>query len=215
MTKKQYNNIYIYLTFERTKKPMKTFWKENSKTITRLWLYQFAAAFMGIILSFVSAKMADVFTLIFCIVTVLFYLCLIYMVMWEAGATEKIKIDGGRAEYKPLKGLFISLFANIPNFLLFILILIGYIFGNKTGAFRMEWGGNLYFAAKSAALIWESMYNGLVTLYSPNNPVIFLLMILPALFVCTGGYFLGLRNFKILGGKLSFGKKKEKKNGSE
>ena len=51
---------------------MKTFWKENSKTITRLWLYQFAAAFMGIILSFVSAKMADVFTLIFCIVTVLF-----------------------------------------------------------------------------------------------------------------------------------------------
>ncbi|MBR7032355.1 MAG: hypothetical protein IKI03_01830 [Clostridia bacterium] len=192
---------------------MKSFWKENSKTISRLWLYQFAAAFMGIILSFVSSNLAQIFTLLFGIVTVMFYLCLIYMVMWEAGATEKIRIDGGRAEYKPLRGLYISLFANIPNFILFILILIGYVFGNKSGAFRMEWGGNLYVVAKSAALIWESMYNSFVTLYSPNNPVIFLLMILPSLAVCTVGYVLGLKNFKILGGKFALGKNKEKKGG--
>ena len=189
---------------------MIAFWKENSKTITKLWLYQFAAAFMGIILSFVSANLSDTFVLVFAIVTVLFYICLIYMVMWETGANEKIRIDGGRAEYRPLKGLFISLFANIPNFLLFVLILIGYIFGSKTGPFKMEWGGNLYYVAKSAALIWESMYNGLVTLYSPYNPVIFFLMILPALFVCTAGYLLGLKNVQLFFGKILTGKKKEK-----
>ncbi len=180
---------------------MKNFWKDNSKTIKKLWLYQFAAAFMGIILSFVSANLSEVFTLLFSAVAIVFYLSLIYMVMWEAGATEKIRIDGGRADYKPLRGLLISSFANIPNFLLAVLILVGFLFGSKNGPFAMEWGGNLYFVARYAAILWESMYNGIVTLYSPNNPIIFVLMILPALFVCTLGYFLGLRNVKILGGK--------------
>ena len=180
---------------------MKNFWKDNSKVIKKLWLYQFAAAFMGIILSFVSGNLSDIISLIFSIVAVLFYLSLIYMVMWEAGANEKIKIDGGRAANKPLKGLLISVFANVPNILLGILIIIGYVFGSKSGPFAMEWGGNLYFVSKYAALLWESMYNGFVSMYSPNNPVIFILMVLPALFICTLGYFLGLKNFKIFAGR--------------
>ena len=189
---------------------MKAFWKQNSKTITKLWLYQFAAAFMGIILSFVSSNLSNVFTLVLSAVAILFYLFLSYSVMWEAGATEKIRIDGGRADYKPLKGLVISLFANIPNFLLALLIIIGFIFGNKNGPFAMQWGGNLLVGAKFAALIWESMYNGIVMLYSPNNPIIFVLMILPSLAVCSIGYFLGLRNIVFLVGKPG-GRKPEKR----
>ena len=41
------------------------------------------------------------------------------------------------------------------------------------------------------------MYIGIIQTYSPYNPIIHFLDILPALFVCTLGYYLGLKNKRI------------------
>lgn len=175
------------------------FFKDHSKIICRLLLYQFGAAFLGITVSFVTAQSNTAVDLLGSIFAITFYLVLIYMVMWEEGAKERIKIDGGRAPYKPLKGLSLSLFANIPNVIIAVMILIGFIFGRKDGPFAFSWGTSIYAVFRMIALIWESMFNGIVRLYSPRNPAIFFIIVFPALGVCTLGYFLGLRNRRILG----------------
>ena len=128
--------------------------------------------------------------------------------MWEDGAKERIRIDGGRAAYKPLNGLFMSLMANIPNIILAVLINVGFFLGREGGAFEFVWAGSLYYVTKAIAIVWQSMYSGLISLYSPNNPIAFFIIILPALAVSFGGYFFGLNNFRLTGAIRSAGKKK-------
>ena len=55
------------------------------------------------------------------------------------------------------------------------------------------------------------MYIGIVQTYSPNNPIIHLLHVIPALFVTTLGYFLGLKNVRIMS---VFELKRPEKSGS-
>ena len=198
---------------------MIAFWKENSKTITKLWLYQFAAAFMGIILFNVSVSLATGFTITFTVFTLLFYLSLIYMAMWELGANDKIKIDGGRLKYVPLKGLFVSLFANVPNFIIFIFVVVGYVFGSGLGWLNQNWANYLGWASEKVAFVWESMFNGVFYLYTSikpiQTPLYYLLIILPALLVCLVGYYLGVKNVKLVVGKILTSKKEKKNRGSE
>ena len=95
-------------------------------------------------------------------------------------------------------GFIIALIANIPNILIAVLVLIGHIFGSADGAFGYEWAGTLYVASKSVGVIWESMFSGFVQLYSPHNPVIFFLMLIPPLLASSVGYIFGMKNFRIL-----------------
>lgn len=189
---------------------MREFWSENSRTITKLLLNQFGAAFMGLLITAAATKTEWLMLLTSCFAT-LFYLVLIYNVIWERGGQDRIRVDGGRAAYKPLTGLFISLAANIPSIILGILVVIGYIFGSKDGAFAYEWGGNLYAVSNVLTRLWNAMYIGIVQTYSPNNPIIHLLHVIPALFVTTLGYFLGLKNVRIMS---IFELKRPEKSGS-
>ncbi len=184
---------------------MKDFWSENSKIIGKLILNQFGATFLGLMLLLaaysVTTQKEWLMPLASCL-AVFFYLYLIYNVMWERGGRDRIKIDGGRAVRKPLTGLWISLIANIPNFILAILVLVSSPFAEAH-----EWAGNMNLIGRALCLLWEGMYQGLVVHFSPKNPIIFLLMILPAIFVCTFSYLIGLSNIRIF----SFAAKHRKK----
>ena len=95
---------------------MKDFWSENSKIIGKIILNQFGATFLGIMVvtAASSAQSQKAWLMLFASVFAsLFYLFLVYNVIWEKGGQDRIKIDGGRAARKPLKGLMISLVANI------------------------------------------------------------------------------------------------------
>ena len=186
--------------------------KENFHFITKMLLNQFGAAFMGLMLSLsVSVSDNNTLVLLSAIFSMIFYLCLQYIVMWDLGARDIIRVNGKRDKYRPLCGLRMSLVANIPNIIFAVLICVGHIFGSETGAFGYGWAGKLYVISKGIAVVWEAMYNGFVQLYSPHNPIIYILMILPALFAGTAGYYLGTKNFRILG---LFGfKQKPPKNG--
>ncbi len=176
---------------------MKDFWSENSKIIGKIILNQFGATFLGImvITAASAAQSQKAWLMLFAsIFASLFYLFLIYNVIWEKGGHDRIKIDGGRAVRKPLKGLWISLMANIPNFILALIVLIS----NPFKASGAEWAVTLNVTGRALCLLWEGMYAGLVSYFSPNNPIIHLLYIFPAIAVTTFGYLLGLNNKRIL-----------------
>lgn len=175
---------------------MREFWNDNRQTIVRLILNQFGAAVMGLLVTAAAAS-NEKLMLGASVFSTIFYLVLLYCVIWERGGKERIRIDGGRAAWKPLYGLYMSLLANIPNFVLAVLIFIGKIFGSIDGPFGYEWAGNLYAIVNVVTRLWNAMYLGLIQTYSPNNPVIHFLDILPALFVCMLGYYLGLKNKRI------------------
>jgi hypothetical protein len=175
---------------------MREFWSENGKIVTKLTLNQFGAAVMGLMITAAAAS-NDTLKLFASLFSTCFYLILLYTVVWEKGGQDRIRFDGGRAPWKPLTGLKMSLLHNISNILFAVLIIIGYIFGKKGGMFEMEWAGNLYAIFNAIGRLWHGMYIGLIQTYSPNNPIAFLLVILPSLFTCTFGYYMGLKNRRI------------------
>lgn len=176
---------------------MKEFWNDNRKIIGKLVLNQFGSTFLGImvITAASAAKDQRAWLMLFasCFASI-FYLFLVYNVIWERGGQERIRIDGGRAHRKPLTGLWISLIANIPNFILAALVLISQPFVAQ----KAEWAINMNVIGRALCLLWEGMYAGFVSYFSPHNPIIHLLYIFPAIFVTTFGYLLGLSNRRIL-----------------
>ena len=186
---------------------MKDFWSENKGIIGKLILQQFGAAFFGCSLilaaSAVPTELKGKMQLFASAFSILLYVFLIYNFMWEKGAEDRLKIDGGRMERKPLKGLWIGIAANIPNFIIAACILVSHPFTSTK-----VWAGTMNAVGRLIATVWESMYDGIVMNFAPNNPIIFLLMIFPALFVCEAAYLIGLSNKKLFG--FLSKKKKEK-----
>ena len=175
---------------------MKEFWSENSKIISKLILNQFGATFLGLMViaaaSAAQGQRAWLMLFASCFAA-FFYLFLVYAVVWERGGRDRIKVDGGRAVPKPWTGLWISLIANIPNFILAILVLISDPFKAS-----FEWAGNMNLISRALCLLWEGMYAGFVSYFSPNNPLIHLLYVFPAIAVSVFGYLLGFHNMRLL-----------------
>ncbi len=172
------------------------FIKENLGLIVKLILNQIGAAVLGLTITVAASSNDTLLVFVSCFATI-FYLSLLYSAMWEEGGKERIRVDGGRAAFKPLRGLYIALVANIPNFILAVLIILGNIFGSLSGPFAWEWAGNIGFMAGTIARLYEAMYLGLVQAYSPNNPIAFLLIIIPAVAVSGAAYAIGLHNKRI------------------
>lgn len=174
---------------------MKEFWSENSKIITRFLLNQFGATFLGIMMiaAASAAKSQKAWLMLFAsCFAALFYVFLIYNVIWERGGKDRIRVDGGRAVPKPLTGLWISLAANIPNFILALIVLISDPFKST-----QAWAGTMNVIGRALCLLWEGMYAGVVSYFSPHNPIIHLLYIFPAIIVSTVGYILGFNNMRL------------------
>ena len=62
----------------------------------------------------------------------------------------------------------------------------------------MVWAGTLDTVGRAVSLLWEGMYAGIVAYFAPRNPIMHLLIILPAVAVTAGGYFLGLHNVRLI-----------------
>lgn len=158
-------------------------------------LQQFGAAFfaLAMILAASSAN-TGILELLASSVAIVLYLYLLYSIMWEKGGQDRIKIDGGRAPRVPLKGLYISLVANIPNIIIALLVLISYRFKDT-----QMWAATMDTIGRAAGVLWEAMYDGFIMNFAPHNPIAYVLMILPALVVCEAGYLIGLSNKRLFG----------------
>lgn len=145
--------------------------------------------------------------------SVCFYLFLEYSVAWEIGARDKIKLDGGRIRYTPYKGICISAAANIVNFILGIMVVISFFSLDPESTVLNvvqgpEWAVNMYGITSSVARFIQSMYIGIIQTYSPYNPIIFILIVFPAVIISGLGYFIAIKGKSILGMLGISGKKK-------
>ncbi len=172
---------------------MKTFFKENSYHFVKCILNQIAITLFGLMLAFATIK-NETYLLLSSLFSVAFYMFLTYYMFWEIGGKDRIKEDGGRKKKTPFAGLLICLVANIPNLLMGLIICL-----TKNAAATSEVAGNIYFVTNMLARALEAMYLGLIQLYSPNNPIAFLLICLPAPIMAQIAYMLGNRNFRIAG----------------
>ena len=106
------------------------FFKENSYDIVRLYINQFGMTVFSLILYFSSSIVGDndwilTLYLVVSVFSTLFLYVLFYYAAWEFGAKDRIRIDSGRMIYNKYKGLYLGLFAGVPNFVLAIISIIG------------------------------------------------------------------------------------------
>ncbi len=180
-----------------------TWLKNNSYTVVRMLIYQFGIAILGIILSVATATRQQLMLMV-SIYALLFYVILLYMATWEDGAKEGIRHDAGIARVDRLMGLKLSLVANIPNYVIALLLLIGHLFGAVWT--EAAWAQTIFIVAHAIGAVWESMYLGIInTLIPAGNSMSYLYIIayaltpLPSIAACTLGYFLGSHNKRIFG----------------
>ena len=180
-----------------------TWLKKNSYAITKLLLYQFGIAILGIILITATSSRGELASMVSAY-AVVFYLILLYMATWEDGAKDRIRADAHRTSVDRLMGLKLALCANIPNFLLAFLMLVGYLFGAVFT--EAGWAQTVFVVSHTVAVIWEAMYTGIVnTLIDPEAVsalshlylIAYLILPLFSLGACTLGYLLGSQDKRI------------------
>ena len=184
------------------------FFKENSYDIVKLFINQIGIMIFSLVLYFacsfdgVSAETQSTLKILVSVFSTLFYFALIYTAAWDMGAKDIIRIEAGRAERVPFKGGLLSLFANLPNFLLTVPTLILLISGN------VDPQGNFVLNVLFRFLL--SMYLGIVTgifEFLPDGSTLqviyetlgFIVMPLFAVGVTQLGYAFGVRNIRIFG----------------
>lgn len=180
---------------------MKDFFNRYSYQIVKLFIHQFAISLFGAMLSFVAVSTANpIVTLALSGFSVLFYLFLIYTLMWEVGATDKISVDVGKRPYRPLTGLYMALIANAPNFLVAILFTIVRPF-----AASYEWATGIIGGIRVVSSVGlHGMYNGMMMTLPMGEGVtklydywwVYFLVAIPCLVACFMAYYLGHRNFR-------------------
>ncbi|MBO4308404.1 MAG: hypothetical protein J5885_01070 [Clostridia bacterium] len=177
---------------------MKSFLKEHSYDAVKMFLNQFATAIFGFVLALAAVK-ANNPTLrnITSAFAVLFYLFLLYTMTWDLGFRDKISVEKGRKPFRPFTGFFISLIANIPNFILALFIMLASL--ADVSAFSKIGG-----VCGMIAVVIEGMYTGLLANRVNDVPLhslwwMFFLIILPALIVSTVAYILGVKDKKFTG----------------
>lgn len=178
---------------------MRFFFKDNSYNIFKMFINQIGMTIFGIAISLATPN--DTFFLLSSIFAAGFYMVLLYTMTWDIGYEEKIKIDAGRLEYNRFKGLYMSLFANIPNFIIAILTLVGFYGASayKGGTpISPSWAAQTYGVGKLIGSVIEGMYSGINYVVFNFNPWAYLLIILPSLITCTVAYIAGVKGKRIL-----------------
>ncbi len=113
---------------------MIAFIKNNSYLIFRLMLNQFGMTVFGLMTSMAAAAVDTALAgggdvrrtcmIWVSVFAILFHMYINYMALKEEGQKDKIRLDAGRAEYTPLRGLYIALCASAINLLLGVIIVI-------------------------------------------------------------------------------------------
>lgn len=179
------------------------FLKENSYTVAKLLVYQLGMTIFGSCIS-MAVQSNRPLLLATGIFATLFFVYLVYSALWEIGAKDKIRTDAGRLLPRPLFGLSVASLAGIPNYILLVLMLIGFFFGHADGG--AEWAGNLFVVTQVIFKILNGMYVGIIRFLLPDGAVVSylnltlcLVTVLPALLAAQVGYTVGAKGKTVLG----------------
>ena len=189
---------------------MKSFWKQYSYTIFKLFLNQFAIALFGVALATASAASdKNALLLLTSIFAVIFCLFLQYAVVWEVGAKDGIRADAHKSSRGLWRGVAIAVSANALNILLALLTLLGVFFAPGTV------GAGIGGAAQFVARLLEGMYMGILAqpfrgLQLHDFSWAYFAICVPSVVVCTVGYILG--SFNLHATNILIPKNKDVKN---
>lgn len=186
---------------------MKRFFEDGLEVIIKMLVTQLGMTMFGVMITMAAVSFErasegsnNVLSLIASIVAVILYMFLLYIHVWNKGAHDRIKIDGGRMKENKLKGLYLSLVANSLNIFLGLVMVSTYYFcdfAKNPNAMVCQ----IFGTANDIARIIQGMFIGIVNYISPNaqttSPFVFLLITVPALFISTLGYYLGTKNKKV------------------
>ena len=178
-------------------------WLEGMGTpVKKLILNQFGAAMLGIMLSS-AAMQSRLLNFLTSLLAIFFYLFLQYTAIWETGAKDRIRVDGGRAAENKQRGLYAAILANSPNILFAVLIIVLTTVGVLT---QWSWAGEGAVVFTFIARLWQGMYNGVINFVIPQglneaqtilSSLIYIAIILPSLAVNAIGYRMGYMNRRI------------------
>lgn len=177
---------------------MKNFLHNYSYSSVKMFVNQFAISIFGAMLSMASTAAENDTLAFWCsILAIVFYLFLIYTQAWELGAKDRISVDVGKKEYKPLTGLWTSVIANIPNFI----IAITFFF--VLNVFPMsEVAANIRTIASLFNMLLEGMYLGVLTTIKIGERTLltfwwmYFVITIPAMLTSWLAYYLGQKNKK-------------------
>ncbi len=190
---------------------MKTI-KDNSYEIVRLIINQIGISIFALVLytsmGFVgesNEELAEGLRILFSVFSITFYWVLLYMMMWELGAKDKVRIDSGKLDYVKGKGTILAFIANLPNFILAFFAVLSNILYAFSG---MDIFNTLFFVFNLIMRFVAAMYIGVagavvepfgfdVSLSFLLQSVFYLFAPLLTVAVCHIGYTLGMKNFKI------------------
>lgn len=141
------------------------FFRENADSIVKLYINQIGVAIFSMFIYTAAGAISvgGVTSLLIkvgiSVFAVFFYFALLYTVMWEIGAKDKIRIEGRRIEEKKSKGILLGLYANTPNFVFvgLALVLFSMYMLTGVGAFEAIFGVLSVFFR-----IFMSMYLGII-----------------------------------------------------
>lgn len=115
------------------------FIKENISDIIKLYVNQIGIVIFTLALvyplSTIEVKtFENLWDLLASIVAIIFYYVLLYNVLWEIGAKDRIRVDSGRYERTPAKGALLGICANIPNLIFSLPLFVFTVIYVTTGA---------------------------------------------------------------------------------
>ena len=171
--------------------------------MVKVFLTQIVMSFFGTMLAIATLSNPSLL-LWSSIFSVVFYLVIIYFSIWEIGAKDKIRIDGGRLRPFPAKGAVIALGGNAPNLLLALLMGVGALINTK-GAQVMSLVCNAIARLLNGAYlgILKTLQNMLENALPPEAGIMqyiwwwFIVMTFPSLIVGWFAYFMGSHDYKI------------------
>ena len=177
---------------------MKDFLHNYSYSTVKMFVNQFAISLFGAMLSMAStAAENNTLSIVLSVLAVIFYLFLIYALVWEIGAKDRISVDIGKKKYRPHTGLLLALVANIPNFIIALMFTVGAPFNQTYG-----WAGNLCGVASFLTMLLEGMYLGITTTLTVAGKALnlqwwsYFLITVPMILVSWVAYYLGFKNKK-------------------
>lgn len=180
-----------------------SFFGRYSYTMVKLFLNQFAIGLFGAVITLALSKiggddesLSDTVMIVASVLATLFYMFLTYTTIWTVGAKDRISSDVGKLIVMPMRGVLISLIANVPGLVVAILYTISE-FAGQTG---------MKLAMRVVTLFLNGMYYGLLA-GAPAGAAdeakllnywwMYFLVLLPAIIVTGVGYYLGTRNFHL------------------
>ena len=187
---------------------MKNFWSENCYNVIKIFLNQIALSMLGFVMAMATQSAHIALRVLVGVVCVIFYLWILYVMMYEMGQKDGIKIQSGRLHYTKSKGFWISFLANVPNIIIGILTFIGGFCYELIGVDVRSWAATFYFVSNALGKVIEAVYLPIISAVLRDEYWPLLVTPIPPIIVCTVAYWLGVKYCDGFANKV----KQEKKN---